>query len=123
MYLVCIFFAGRTTQIQKNQVPRMEREYFENLLGGVWEVRNVQILKANNVQIRICFLCVGILLQAWEHAYRQSSAERKKAEAKAEIERLRKEESLVAGKNSKNRAFAYICIDFSFKRLFDPFSK
>ena len=33
--------------------------------------------------------------QAWEHAYRQSSAERKKAEAKAEIERMRKEEPLV----------------------------
>ena len=30
-----------------------------------------------------------------------------------------KKSPFVAG-NSKNRAFAYICIDFSFKRLLDP---
>ena len=37
----------------------MEREYFENLLGGVWEVRNVQILKANTAFAvnLLCLLC------------------------------------------------------------------
>eukprot|EP00434_Breviolum_minutum_P036798 symbB.v1.2.032618.t1/scaffold3937.1/size47920/2 len=70
----------KEAETEKNQkkardiAEQMEREYFENLLGGVWE--------------------------AWEHAYRQSSAERKKAEAKAEIERLRKEE-LLKGEVSK----------------------
>lgn len=70
----------KEAETEKNQkkardiAEQMEREYLENLLGGVWE--------------------------AWEHAYRQSSAERKKAEAKAEIERMRKEE-LLKGEASK----------------------
>ncbi len=51
------------------------------------------------------------MLQAWEHAYRQSSAERKKAEAKAEIERMRKEESLEwQGRITHLHTFAYILL-------------
>eukprot|EP00439_Symbiodinium_sp_Y106_P051145 s2569_g6.t2 len=67
-------------ETEKNQkkardiADQMEKEYTNSLLSGVWE--------------------------AWEHAFRQGSAEHKKAEAKAEIERLRKEE-LLKGEVSK----------------------
>ncbi|CAJ1451216.1 unnamed protein product, partial [Effrenium voratum] len=72
----------RQEETEKNEkkardiAEQMEREYIENLLSGVWE--------------------------AWEHHFRQASAEKKKAEAKAEIERMRKEE-LLKGEVSKGQ--------------------
>lgn len=72
-------------------VLRMEREYLENLLGGVWEARFTHE-KPSFTSFKL--LVPHSHRKAWEHAHHESSAERRKAAAKAEIERMRKEEPL-----------------------------